>query len=103
MSGKSFPDAITAIYNRTVSVGGRRVIVIHLGTNGICYRTWAQSSTQESRLQELLLQAQQLFTAIRKYNSTCLVIFSAVLPRKCDWAQTKELCIAFNQNPIPYL
>ena len=98
LSGKSFPDATTFIYNRTVLVGGRRVIAIHLGTNGVCFKTWARANTEEEVLRDLLVQVQQLYTAIRKFNSTCFIIFSAILPRKCDWCVTKSLVFSFNKN-----
>ena len=97
LSGKSFPDATAKIYDRSVVVGGRRVIAIHLGTNGICFRTWARD-TMENRLHELMLQVKQLYTAICTFNATCFIVFSAVLPRKCDWSKTRSLCFNFNHS-----
>ena len=98
LSGKSFPDATARVYDRSMAVGGRRVIAIHLGTNGVCHRTWARTTSLENRLNELMIQVKQLYTAIRTFNGTCFIIFSAVLPRKVDWSDTKSLCLKFNNS-----
>ena len=98
MSGKSFPDVILDVYAGKIRVGGRRVIALHLGTNGICYKTWGGKMSRRNRYHELMVQVSQVYTAIRKFNSSCFIIFSSVLPRKCDWSNTKELCILFNQR-----
>ena len=44
------------------------------------------------------VQVKQLYTAIRTFNSTCYIAFSAVLLWKCDWSETKILCFRFNSS-----
>ena len=96
LSGKSFPEATSGIHDRSIRVGGRRVIVIHLGTNGLCYNTWRGKMTPETVLYELICQVELLFRAVRTFNSTAFIVFSAVLPRRCDWENTKKVVLDFN-------
>lgn len=99
MTGKSFTDATNRIYGHDLRVGGYRVILIHMGTNSVCYSVWGgRGISWVERLEELKVEAVSLFRAIRTYNATSFILFSSVLPRKCDWENTRELYIAFNQS-----
>lgn len=99
MTGKTLSDATQAIYSKQLKVGGLRVIAFHLGTNSVDYRVWGrQGITWEHRLEHLKEEVKALYRAVRKYNATCFIVFSAVLPRKCDWQHTELLYKAFNNS-----
>ena len=38
------------------------------------------------------------YIVVKTFNSTCFIVFSAVLPRKCDWKDTKEIVFEFNRR-----
>ena len=97
MSGKSLSDATERIYEHSIAIGGLRVIVFHLGTNSICFRNWGHIMTWQQRLEQLKEEVKSLHQAVRQFNGTAFVIFSAVLPRKCDWMETRELYFGFNR------
>ena len=93
MTGKTFTNVTDSIYNRTILIGGVRVVVIHMGTNSIDYRVWGRGGAGkwENQLEAIKGEVSSLFRAIRSFNATCFIIFSAVLPRKCDWQHTVAL------------
>ena len=89
LSGKSFPDAIARIMQHSITVGGRRVIAIHLGTNGVCYKTWSRTMAEKDRLSELLAQAKQLYTVIRSFNATAFIIFFSGIAKESGLEEYK--------------
>lgn len=97
LTGKSLSDATDKIYQGTILVGSLRVIVFHLGTNSIDFRTWGGRMTWQHRLEQMKQEVLSLFRAVRTFNGTAFIIFSAVLPRKCDWFETRELYFGFNR------
>ena len=86
----------TAILQRTLLIGGLRVIVLHLGTNNMDARSWVGKVSEEERLQAISEEFRTLVKTIRRYNATAFLIFISVLPWKCDWKHTESLYKGFN-------
>ena len=42
-------------------------------------------------------EVKALYSSVRRFNATCFIVFSAVLPRGCEWQLTQELYLAFNR------
>ena len=87
LKGKTFTNVTDSIYNRTILIGGVRVVVIHMGTNSVDYRMWGRGGAGqwEQQLEAIKGEVSSLCRAICSFNATSFIIFSAVLPRKCDW------------------
>ena len=62
-------------------------MVIHMGTNSVDYRVWSRGGAGkwENQLEAIKGEVSSLYRAIRSFNATCFIIFSVVLPCKCDW------------------
>ena len=95
--GKTFKDATERMISGDIRVGGLRVIAFHLGTNSMDYRGWGRMSSWQERLAAMQEEVKALYRSVRRYNATCFIVFSAVLPRGCDWQHTQELYMAFNR------
>ena len=95
--GGSFSSATEAINSGKLRIGGRRVALVHMGTNPIDVRGWQDRIPCERRLAEIMQEVKLLYSAIRARNATCFIIFSSVLPRPVDWVASKRLCIDFNK------
>ena len=90
LSGKTFKDATERIISGDIRVGGLRVIAFHLGTNSMDHRGWGGKVSWQLQLSSMQKEVKAL------YRSTCFIVFSAVLPRRCDWQHTHELYLALN-------
>ena len=97
-SGGDFNSASKDIEGGRLRVGGRRVILVHMGTNPIDIRGWKGRLTCEQRLFEIMAQVKRFYEAVRRYNATCFIIFSSVLPRPVDWIHSKVLCCKFTKS-----
>ena len=77
MTGKTFTNVTDSIYNRTILIGGVRVVVIHMGTNSIYYRVWGRGGAGkwENQLEAIKGEVSSLFRAIRSFNATCFMYF----------------------------
>ena len=84
------------LLDRTIRIGGLRVIVIHLGTNNMDARSWVGKLSVDEQLQVISEEFQSLYRTIRRFNATAFIIFISILPRKCDWDHTKVLYQEFN-------
>ena len=42
-------------------------------------------------------EVKALYRSVRRFNATCSIVFSAVLPHGCDLQHPKELHSAFNR------
>ena len=76
-------------------MGGLRVIVFHLGTNNMDHWGWSGKVSWQLQLASMQ-EVKALYRSVRHFNPTCFIVFSAVLPRRCDWQHTQELYLAFN-------
>ena len=94
--GATIGQITKEILDRTIRVGGLRVIVLHLGTNNMDARSWVGKFSGEEQLQIISEEFRTLFRTIRRFNATAFLIFISVLPRKCDWEHTKVLYAEFN-------
>ena len=97
MIGKTFKDATERILAGDIRVGGLRVVVFHLGTNSMDHRGWGGRLSWQQHLASMQEEVKALYRSVRRFNATCFIIFSAVLPRGCDWQHTQELYLAFNR------
>ena len=97
LSGKTFKDATERIISGDIRVGGLRVIAFHLGTNSMDYRGWGGKISWQEQLSSMQEEVKALYSSVRRFNATCFIVFSAVLPRGCDWQHTQELYLAFNR------
>ena len=86
----------TEILQRTLRIGGLRVIVLHLGTNNMDAKPWVGKLSGEEKLQAISEEFRTLVRTIRRYNATAFLIFISVLPRQCDWEHTESLYKGFN-------
>lgn len=95
-SGCTIRGITDDILCRRLLLGGLRVVVFHIGTNSLDARAWSRRTTWRVRLNELRAEILSLYQAVRQCNRSAFIIFSAVLPRKCDWEFTKYLYVEFN-------
>ena len=95
--GGTFDTASEDIAKATLRIGGRRVILAHMGTNLIDIRGWKGRLSCEQRLMELMAQVKRFYSLIRSFNATCFIIFSSVLPRPVDFDHSDQLRINFNK------
>ena len=54
-------------------------------------------SSWQDRLVARQEKVKALYRSVRHNNATCFIVFSAVLPRGCDWQHTQELYMAFSR------
>ena len=94
--GYTISQVTAELIQRTIRVGGLRVIAIHMGTNNMDARAWVGQMSTEERLQVIVEEFRTLYRTIRRYNATAFLIFISVLPRKCDWEHTQFLYQDFN-------
>lgn len=84
------------IHLKKVKIGGYKTILIHMGTNNVDPSSWSSRVTMERRAQEIRYYFDSLISAVRLYNRSAIIIFAAILPRLCDWYQTKQLVFKVN-------
>ena len=97
LSGKTFKDATQKIVSGEIRIGGIKVVVFHLGTNSLDYRGWKHKGSWQEHLPVVQEEVKAIYRAVRRFNATCFIMFSSVLPSGCDWEQTRDLYIALNR------
>ena len=98
MIRKTFKDTTERILAGDIRVGELRVIAFHLGTNSMDYRGWVRKVSWQGHLASMQ-EVKALYRPVRRFNATCFIVFSAVLPQGCGWQHTQELYLAFNYFP----
>ena len=96
LSGKTFKDATEWIISGNIRVGGLRLIAFHLGTNSMDYMGWGGMISWQEQLSSMQEEVKALYSSVRRFNATCFIVFSAVLPRGYDWQHSQELYLGFN-------
>ena len=95
-SSKIFKDATERKISGDIRVGSLRVIVFHLGTDSRDYRGWGGKVSCQQQLSSMQEEVKALYMPVRRLNSTCFIVFLAVLSHGCDWQHTQKLHLAFN-------
>ena len=96
LSSKIFKDATERKISGDIRVGSLRVIVFHLGTDSRDYRGWGGKVSCQQQLSSMQEEVKALYMPVRRLNSTCFIVFLAVLSHGCDWQHTQKLHLAFN-------
>ena len=87
------------ILNKSTRVGGFKVVLVPVGTNRLApvkLVTNGEVQWSTPSVEEVLAEFKMLRSAIRRYNFHALLIFSAILPRPCDFEVTGSLVLAVN-------
>lgn len=84
---------------RDIKVTGYKAILLHVGTNDVPpYRDHRSQQCITSTIDSVVSNYSHLISVIRRYNSNCIIIISAIIHRPVDFVQTHFRVKAINQG-----
>lgn len=79
-------------YNMIKEIRGKDTVILHIGTNDIC----------EIPPETLVEQTLTLTRTVHRYNSSCDIIVSHIIPRLIDFAATKDPIYKYHTLLLKY-